>query len=199
MSTPKRKVTIPAGTDWQDVVSIFEGPFVYHDIVAVQRGWPTQIDVPSHGLPDGITGLAWIQGASKLGIDTEANAPHAVKRVDADTLEILGFSTIGKPAYTGGGRVALLTCASLTGATARVQFKTAVDADPIVTLTQASGITIASRTMTIALTPTQSRLLLGDSTTPVSGEAQVELTRSGVVSRPFSYAWTVTPEWTKEP
>jgi hypothetical protein len=199
MSTPKRKVTIPAGADWQDVVSIFEGPFVYHDIVSVQRGWPTQIEVAAHGLPDGITGLAWIQGASKLGIDTEANAPHAVKRVDADTLEILGFSTIGKPAYTGGGRVALLTCASLTGATARVQFKTAVDADPIVTLTEASGITIASRTMTIALTPAQGRLLLGGSTTPVSGEAQVELTRSSVVSRPFSYAWTVAPEWTKEP
>ena len=198
MSTPKRKVTIPAGTDWQDVVSIFEGPFVYHDIVSVARGWPTQIEVTTHGLPDGITGLAWIQGASKLGIDTEASAPHAVKRVDANHLEILGFSTIGKPSYTGGGRVALLTCASLTGATARLQFKTAVDAEPLVTLTEASGITIGTRTLSPALTPSQERTLLGGSTTPVSGEAHLELTRSGVTSIPFSYAWTVTPEWTKE-
>jgi hypothetical protein len=131
MTTPKRKVTIPAGTDWRDVFSIFESPFVYGNIVSVARGWPTEIEATAHGLPEGIIGLAWIQGSGKIGLDTDASSPHAVRWLSADRLEVLGYSTIGKPAYTGGGRLALLTCATLSVASARIQFKTAVDGDPL--------------------------------------------------------------------
>lgn len=195
----KRKVSIPAGTDWQDVLSIFESPFVYHDVVAVARGWPTRLTITAHGLPAGVTGLLWVQGCSRQGLDTQPGAPYAVTRVDADTIEVLGHSSIGTPVYAGGGRAALLTCATLTGATCQIQFKTSIDAAALVTLTEASGITVAARTLTIALTKAQTRLLIGDSKTQVSGVAQVDLTRGGVTSRPFEYAWTVTPEWTVEP
>jgi hypothetical protein len=198
MTTPTRKVTIQAGTDWQDVVSIFQSPYVYHSISAVTRGWPTAITVTGHGLPADVIGMGWIRGSGKLGLDTEPAKPLPIRRIDADTLELIGYDTIGKAAYTGGAKLSTLTSLSLTGAEVRTQFKTAIDGDALVTLTQDAGITVASRTITIALTDAQTRLLIGTSTTPVSGIAQVELTLGGVTSQPFQYGWTVHPEWTKE-
>ena len=191
--TQKRKVTIPAGTDWQDIVSILQAPFVYHEIATVTVGWPTRLRAVGHGHPSDVIGLGWIQGSGRLGLDTASDRPHPVRRVDADTLELVGHSSIGRGTYAGGAKIALLSVQTLTGATCRAQFKTDADADPLVTLTEASGITVASRSLTFRLTPAQSRLLEGK-----EGLAQVELTIGGLTSRPFQYQWSGTTEWTRE-
>lgn len=201
---PVRKIQIAGGQTFTDTSVWCETPYVFKNISAVTRGWPTSITVTAHGVPDGVTVPVWIQNARGPSIDTTADSPHFAQYVDANTLVLLGLNTGGQTAYTAGsGTLAYMPVKDITNWTARAQFRTSVASPVLVEAVSTGGdpefvLTGGLGRIVLTLTPTQTRLLIPGNAAS-SGIAHVELVGAdGVVHRPWDYTWTCTPEGTRE-
>lgn len=201
---PVRKIQIAGGQTFTDTSVWCETPYVFKNISAVTRGWPTSITVTAHGVPDGVTVPVWIQNARGPSIDTTADSPHFAQYVDANTLVLLGLNTGGQTAYTAGsGTLAYMPVKDITNWTARAQFRTSVASPVLVEAVSTGGdpefvLTGGLGRIVLTLTPTQTRLLIPGNAAS-SGIAHVELVDpDGRVFRPFDYVWSATPEGTRE-
>lgn len=201
---PVRKIQIAGGQTFTDTSVWCETPYVFKNISAVTRGWPTSITVTAHGVPDGVTVPVWIQNARGPSIDTTADSPHFAQYVDANTLVLLGLNTGGQTTYTAGsGTLAYMPVKDITNWTARAQFRTSVASPVLVEAVSTGGdpefvLTGGLGRIVLTLTPTQTRLLIPGNAAS-SGIAHVELVGAdGVVYRPWDYTWTCTPEGTRE-
>jgi hypothetical protein len=208
MSTkvPSRKVIIAAGQTWTDSAVWCTTPWVYKVISAVTRGWPTVITAASHGIMQGVQIPVWIANAlGTKSINTSQEDPWIVEYSDTNTLTLLGVNTGGQTAYVANSAtMSYMPPKDLTGFTARAQFRLSVD-DPILIECVSTGLAPEFAlievlgNIVLTLTPEQTRALLDGGSSQTTGIAHVELIdTNGVVFRPWDYAWTCTPEGTRE-
>ena len=205
MKVPVRKVTIAAGQTWVDSAVWCETPYVYKVITAVTRGWPTVITAASHGIPAGVQIPVWVANAEGPFINTTEEKPWIAERADDNTLTLLGVNTGGQDSYTASSAtLSYVPPKTLTGFTARMQFRRTITGAVLVEAVSTGGdpevvITAAIGKITTTLTPAQTRALLAGGSVATSGICHVELIDSnGLVYRPWDYAWTATPEGTRE-
>ncbi len=198
--TPKRKVTIAAGSTWSDSFTWLKLPYNYRDVETVENGLPTKFTVQGHGLPIGSPIPISISNSGSLKLDTTTDsAPVFAVAEDEDVLVLHGIDTIKRPVSTTTPRIVYLTPVLFDGYTARVQFKTSLNGPALVTLTEESGIILAGSLVTLNLTTSQTRTLVGAATDTVTGIAQLELTSpTGATTRILQYDWSASVEWTKE-
>jgi hypothetical protein len=202
---PVRKIQIAGGQTFTDTVVWCEGPYVFKTISALTLGWPTTISATAHGVPAGVTIPIWIQNARGPSINTTEETPHFAQRVDANTLVLVGVNTGGQTAYVANSAtLAYMPPKDITNYTARCQFRRSVVSGTILIdavstgLTPQITITGAVGQISLTLTPAEGRLLL-DNNTLSTGIAQIELVSpDSRVYRPWDYAWTATPEGTRE-
>lgn len=194
------RVEIPGGADWVWSVVWGETPFTYKTIAAVTLGWPTTLTVNSHGIPTGVSVAAWIKSAVGPKINVADGAdPHIVKRVDANTLEVIDLNTLRQTAYTANsGVIRFAAPKDLTGWTAKCDFKRDVSSTALVEASTATEITLGSDgTIAFALSATQTRALLDGGTDNTTGIAQLELTDpDGRIYRNLELRWTALAEGT---
>lgn len=202
---PVRKIVIAGGQTFVDRVAWCEAPYTFKTISAVTLGWPTTITVTAHGVPNGVTVPVWIQNVKgPTALNTTADTPHYAQYADANSLTLVGVNTGGMTAYTANSAVlAYMPPKNITNWIARTQFRTSVTGavlvdcvstgvDPEYVISGSLGIA------TLTLTPAQTRLLIPGNAAN-NGIAHVELVDpDGVVHRPFDYAWSCTPEGTRE-
>lgn len=205
MTVPVRKIKIAAGQTFVDSAVWCETPWVYKTISAVTRGWPTSITVTSHSIPQGIQIPVWIANARGPKINTTDDEPFFAAYSDANTLILQGVNTGGQSSYvTDSATLRYMAPKNLTGFTARTQFRLSVD-DPVLVECISTGpspefaLSVLVGKIDLTLTPEQTRALLNAGTAQTTGIAHVELVDgTGVVHRPWDYAWTCTPEGTRE-
>lgn len=194
---PTRKIQIAGGQTFTDTVVWCEAPYTFKTISAVTLGWPTTISATAHGVPAGVTIPVWIQNARGPTLNTTEDAPHFAQYVDANTLVLMGVNTGGQTSYVANSAtLAYMPPKDLTDYTARCQFRKTIAGDVLVEPT--FDITGAIGKIALSLTAAQVRLLIPGNVAS-SGIAQVELVSlGGSVYRPWDYAWSCTPEGTRE-
>lgn len=167
----------------------------YVAITAITASAPVRITAPGHAIPDrwraliyGVRGMTAINTARPPDKAREADW-QAVTVIDADTLEINAINAADFAAYAGGGHVQIYTPMDLSAiASARMQINSADGALlAYYTTDDALRIDAASATLTLTLTPDQSRLIAK------SGMFDVELvTADGAVINPVAPTSTLT-------
>jgi len=202
---PVRKIDIAAGQTFVDSAVWCQSPYTFKTIASATRAWPTVLGVTAHGIPEGVKVPVWVSNSRGMSLDTTESAPWIAEYVDANSLTLVGVNTGDQAAYVANSAtLAYLPPRTLTGFTARTQFRRQVTgpvlvecvstgADPEFVLATAIG------KITLTLTPAQTRALLAGGTSQTTGIAHVELVDGdGLVYRPWDYAWTCSPEGTRE-
>lgn len=97
-------------------------------------GASARLTVADHGLPN--TWRVAVVGANLPGLTARNRPPkqddfHVCSAIDANTLEIPNISPIGWPLYSGGAVLQYGAPLDLTGCTARMQFRTTPESDPV--------------------------------------------------------------------
>lgn len=200
MSRPVRAVEVAAGETWADSFFWCESPFTYKTITAVERGWPTYITVPAHGVPADTSVPVFIQGAKGAASLNVNTTPHVAERSTDDVLVLLDVSTLDDPPYrTGSGVAKYMLPKDVSAFTPRGQIRRTVDSAVLVEIT-ASEVTLGvNGLVTIALSETQTRAMSAGAAEPVQCLLHLELVDGDVVERPVDYEFTVYPEGTQEP
>lgn len=143
-------LTIKKGTTFTKTVRWQDTTLTYKSITAITRSGPVRITATAHGCPDGWEAAVMNAGGMRE-INAEDNPPtvwNIATAVDTDTVEFNAVNSAGFRAYTSGGQLVFYAPKSLTGHSARCQFRDApegtvlyepdIDIDPVgyaVTLT----------------------------------------------------------------
>ena len=164
---------------WEDL------PFIYKPITGITRAGGAVVTAVGHGVPDG-----WRVAVVSAGGMREINAKnwplqdddfHPATVLSSSTIELNDVNSTDYRAWTSGGYLVYYTPVSLAGATAAFQIRDPIDsATALVSITQATGIAIddTSKTITITLAATAT-----DDYDFETGEAELEITKSGVVTQ----------------
>lgn len=208
MTIPVEKIKFAAGQTFEHTSVWCATPYTFKTIASITRGWPTLMTVTAHGIPDGIVLGAWIANVEgPTALNTTPEAPLAVKRVDANTIEVINFNTGAADAYVAGtGTLAFAPPVDMTGFIVRTQFRASAASAVLLSLTSESPaptdwatgfvLTEATAKVVMTITPAQGRTLLAGAP---KGIAQVEfVSPAGKVYRPRDFKWQVTSEGTVE-
>lgn len=148
-------LTIYQGKTFSRVIRWEKEPFVYVPIQAIARVAPARVTAAAHGIPDG-----WRVAVVSAGGMRQINAAHNPPKpreftraavVDPNTVDLNEINAAGFSPYTSGGYLQFYTPADLTGATARMQIKSRVGGDVLLSLTSGAGITVDNASKTITL------------------------------------------------
>lgn len=178
-------LTIIKGKTLSTVVRWESKPLIYKPITGITRAGGAVITAVGHSIPDG-----WRVAVVSAGGMREINAKnwplqdedfHPATVASSSTIELNDVNSTDYRAWTSGGYLVYYTPVSLAGATALFQIRDPIDSTTaLVSLTQASGITIddTSKTITITIAATAT-----DDFDFETGEAELEVTKSGVVTQ----------------
>ena len=145
MKLPKITLYPRLGATYEMPLRISSQNMLYAPISGMEQSAPIEVTATSHGILDG-----WKVATLGAKGMTELNAvdPNYIRSsefrrctvVDADTITIDGISSERFKAYQGGGHLAFLAPADLSGyASGRMDVKERVGGDILLTLTTASG------------------------------------------------------------
>lgn len=148
-------LTIEQGKTFTKALRWGQSLKTYKPITAITNAAPCILTVPSHGMPDG-----WafqIEGIRDMTtLNSDDNTYYAAKVVDPNTLELNAIDSTHLPVYTGGGILSYNTPVDLTGYTARMQIREAVDSTTVLVQmdTTNGGIVIDTTNRVITLQQT---------------------------------------------
>ena len=164
---------------WEDL------PLVYVPITGITRVGGAVVTAVGHNLPDGwrvaIVSAGGMREINAKNWPLQENDFHTATVLTANTIALNDVNSTDFRAWTSGGYVVYYTPVSLSGATAAFQIREDIDDEAaVVSLTQASGITLNDtlKTITITLAATAT-----DDYDFETGEAELEITKSGVVTQ----------------
>jgi hypothetical protein len=134
--TNRENITVRQGETFKRVIRWETDPIIYKAITAITQAAPIVITAVGHGLKEG-----WrVQVESVLGM-TEINDGqyHPVTVTDVDTITLNDVNSAGFRPYKSGGYLRYNTPHTLTGFTARMDFKDRIGGTVLDTLTDANG------------------------------------------------------------
>lgn len=188
---------IRKGGTFSQVIRWETDPRVYKPITAATKAGPCVLTVTSHGLPDGwmIRRITAVGGMSQLNTHAVSGGrwlrtsmgmlyPDGFRAtvIDPNTIELNQINASGFGTYTSGGVLEYNSPVTLTGYTARMQIRDAVEST-IVLLemsTSAGGITLdaTAKTITLSISATDTAAI-----TWATGVTTLEMTSpTGVVT-----------------
>jgi hypothetical protein len=148
-------LSMKQGAGFSQVFRWGQPAFTWKAVTAVPSVLPVRLTAAAHGIPDGWPfAVLGTVGMTQLNRD---DPPYFATVIDANTVEINDLDGSSFSAYVSGGAIRFSTPVDLTGYTARIQIRASLNSDVLLTLTQASGITInnTTKTITVVLTAAQ--------------------------------------------
>lgn len=151
-------ICVVPGTTYRDVATIMQPVNAYASVTSI-AGAPVIVTAPGHGLTaDWIAWMRGVVGFPLINREPGVQAPHKVKYLTPDTLEINALSAVGFNPV--GGQLIYQLPVDLTGATMQERFY--VDDVLVLTLTLGAGLEVtAPGTVAKEMTPDQTALLVG--------------------------------------
>ena len=182
-------ITIKQGSTFSLTLKYGQPQFTVKAITGVTKSGQAVVTVPTHGLtidwPVWIVGVAGMDQINHTSAELrDACQAYYAYYVDGNSLR-LDVDTTRFGAYTSGGEVLYHPPVNLTGYTARMQIRETIESTtPLVSLTEASGITLggAAGTIGITISATDTALLDFD-----SAVYDLEIVSAGGVVTPVAY------------
>lgn len=162
-------------------------PFFWYDgdpvvvaISAVALGYPPVLTATAHGLPGNKTPAQIVSVGGATDLNTDDGETVYAFALTSNTFSLPDINAAGMPSYTSGGFLVYRAPKNLTGYTARLQIRPAVNSATVLfEMTSANGDIVLGGTegsATLTLTATQTSAL-----TFSSGVYQLELVSAGAV------------------
>lgn len=196
MTAASVNLVIEQGATFSKTLSWFGGGKVCKLIGSLTPGCPTQIQITSHGIPDGSVPvfISHVKGATR--VNTKPGAPVLSTYIDVDNF-FVDADTVGQTYTASTGLVTYYAPTDLTGYTARMHIREEVDSTtPIIELTSTGGditldVLVGKITVTISATVTATftfetavfDIELEDGSGEVTRIAEGEVTLSTEVTR----------------
>lgn len=182
-------ITIKQGSTFSLTLKYGQPQFTVKTITGVTKSGQAVVTAPTHGLT--IDWPVWVVGVN--GMDQlnhksdelrDACAAYYAYYVDGNSLR-LDVDTTRFGAYTSGGEVLYHPPVNLTGFTARMQIRETIESTTtLVSLTEASGITLGGTAGTIGITITATATALLDFDSAVY---DLEVVSAGGIVTPVTY------------
>lgn len=182
-------ITIKQGSTFSLTLKYGQPQFTVKAITGVTKSGQAVVTAPTHGLT--IDWPVWVVGVN--GMDQlnhksdelrDACAAYYAYYVDGNSLR-LDVDTTRFGVYTSGGEVLYHPPVNLTGFTARMQIRETIESTTtLVSLTEASGITLGGAAGTIGITITATATALLDFDSAVY---DLEVVSAGGIVTPVAY------------
>ena len=162
-------------------------PLVFKAISAITKAAGPVVTAAAHGIPDGWP-VAVVSALGMRQINAKNFPPyddefHQATLLSSSTISLNEVNSSEYSTYTSGGYLVYYTPVALSGMLARCQIRLTEDADDyLVSLTQASGITINDTTKTITITISATATAALDVVTDAQIEVEAE-DGTGVVTQ----------------
>ncbi len=133
MGAPVVDITIVRGKTFEFMYRYAESELEYARITGMPSSAPVRLTALDHGIPDG-----WPIRIEGVRHPVELNTPDGeyqfAKRVDESTIELNDFVADQLRAYSSGGTIIFSKPFDLTGCSARMQIRSSVNGDVLLTL-----------------------------------------------------------------
>lgn len=182
-------ITIKQGSTFSLTLKYGQPQFTVKAITGVTKSGQAVVTAPTHGLtvdwPVWVVGVAGMDQLNHKSDELrDACAAYYAYYVDGNSLR-LDVDTTRFGAYTSGGEVLYHPPVNLTGFTARMQIRETIESTTtLVSLTEASGITLGGAAGTIGITITATATALLDFDSAVY---DLEVVSAGGIVTPVAY------------
>jgi len=155
MTCATSDITIQKGSTFTATARWETTPIVYRVITGITKAAPAVVTAVGHGVPDG-----WRVAVTNVVGMRQINAKHTppsiseytpATYISADTFSLNAVNAAGFTAYASGGVLQYNTPQDFASYTARMTIKNAIGGTALVTLTDASGLTLDNTNKTIGI------------------------------------------------